>query len=478
VARQSGADSEVKGGIIDNVDTAALTADLPQPRSRGLRRRARFAGYVALALTDSVAILTGFWFAAQLRGAQWLAPGGVNLGLATLLIYLVIATNQLAFSIPALSSISESIRRSIGSFFMTVLLVAMISFLLQAGEMISRVSYLVAAIAAVFLIGIGRSLTGYYYVTRLQGRLTDILAICDGTPLPAGLPPCAVVDAGRSGLKPDLADPQALNRLAEAISRYDRVIVACPQERRHNWSTALKGTHVIGEILLSETQSLGAVGVDEFGGVETMVVSRGPLSFVNRVKKRLFDLAIAVPALIFLAPLLAIVAIAIRVESRGPVFFRQKRVGQSNALFEIFKFRSMYADMGDSAGNQSTRRDDDRITKVGRFIRATSIDELPQLINVVRGEMSIVGPRPHALGSLAGDQLFWEVSSRYWLRHALKPGITGLAQIRGQRGATHRQEDLEERLRSDLEYLNGWRLGRDVAIIFGTIRVLIHPNAY
>ena len=130
------------------------------------------------------------------------------------------------------------------------------------------------------------------------------------------------------------------------------------------------------------------------------------------------------------------------------------------------------------SGARSTGRHDDRVTRVGRFIRAHSLDELPQLFNVLRGEMSIVGPRPHALGSRAEDKLFWDIDTSYWHRHAVKPGLTGLAQVRGYRGATETVSDLSNRLQADLEYLSGWSLWRDIAIIFATFRVLIHRNAY
>jgi len=144
----------------------------------------------------------------------------------------------------------------------------------------------------------------------------------------------------------------------------------------------------------------------------------------------------------------------------------------------MYKFRSMRNDLTDLRGDRSASRDDDRITRVGHFIRRTSLDELPQVLNVLLGSMSLVGPRPHALGSLAGDALFWEVDERYWHRHALKPGITGLAQVRGFRGATHRRSDLTQRLQSDLEYMAGWSIWRDAAILLSTIRVVIHSNAY
>lgn len=137
----------------------------------------------------------------------------------------------------------------------------------------------------------------------------------------------------------------------------------------------------------------------------------------------------------------------------------------------------MRSEQSDHAGRQFASRDDDRITRVGRFLRRTSIDELPQLLNVLEGDMSLVGPRPHALGSLAGDKLFWQVDHRYWLRDALKPGITGLAQVRGFRGATDCEEDLEQRLAADLEYLRDWSLWREIHILASTALVVTHRNA-
>ena len=165
-------------------------------------------------------------------------------------------------------------------------------------------------------------------------------------------------------------------------------------------------------------------------------------------------------------------------ESKGPALFLQPRIGYGNRTFRICKFRSMRIDRQDLAGSVSTTRDDDRITRVGRFIRRTSIDELPQLFHVLAGSMSLVGPRPHAPGSLAGNDLFWDVDHRYWLRHSLKPGMTGLAQIRGFRGSTHERKDLEDRLRADFEYLENWSLQLDLRILVATVRVLVHKGAY
>jgi lipopolysaccharide/colanic/teichoic acid biosynthesis glycosyltransferase len=153
-------------------------------------------------------------------------------------------------------------------------------------------------------------------------------------------------------------------------------------------------------------------------------------------------------------------------------------VGKNNNQFKLLKFRSMEVGVCDHDGDRSASRNDDRTTRVGKFIRATSIDELPQILNVIAGEMSIVGPRPHALGSTAENMLFWHIDNRYFHRHAVKPGMTGLAQVRGFRGATAMRNDLTNRLHADLEYLLGWTIWRDFKIIAKTFAVIVHPNAF
>jgi lipopolysaccharide/colanic/teichoic acid biosynthesis glycosyltransferase len=218
---------------------------------------------------------------------------------------------------------------------------------------------------------------------------------------------------------------------------------------------------------------MGAVG-----GRPTLVVSRGALALRDRILKRTFDLCVSVPLILLGAPIFLAVAIAIKLDSPGPVFFRQPRVGLGNRQFQVLKFRSMRVDMLDTNASKLTQVADPRVTRIGDFLRRTSLDEIPQLLNVVRGEMSIVGPRPHATGALAGDELYWLVDSRYWDRHAAKPGITGLAQVRGFRGTTFEKSDLIDRLQADLEYLTGWSLWRDTAILFSTAKVLLHKNAF
>lgn len=178
------------------------------------------------------------------------------------------------------------------------------------------------------------------------------------------------------------------------------------------------------------------------------------------------------------APLMLILAIMIRAEDGGPAFFRQDRIGLGNRSFKIWKFRTMRMQASDHLGIVSTSRTDKRVTRVGRLLRSTSLDELPQLFNVIAGQMSIVGPRPHAPASRAEERLFWTIDQRYWHRHSVRPGITGLAQVRGLRGATERRTDLEQRLYSDLEYVANWSLLSDLRIIARTFSVLLHRNAF
>jgi lipopolysaccharide/colanic/teichoic acid biosynthesis glycosyltransferase len=145
---------------------------------------------------------------------------------------------------------------------------------------------------------------------------------------------------------------------------------------------------------------------------------------------------------------------------------------------EATPLRTMYNDTGDLHRNRSTARDDDRVTRIGKFLRRTSLDEFPQLWNVIRGDMSLVGPRPHALGSTAEGALFWEAVPDCWTRHAMRPGVTGLAQVRGLRGATITRNDIEKCVEADLEYINSWSIWLDLKILLQTIRVVLHRNAF
>ena len=191
-------------------------------------------------------------------------------------------------------------------------------------------------------------------------------------------------------------------------------------------------------------------------------------STLTLVAKRLVDVAGASIGLLFFAPLFVGIAIAIKATSRGPVFFRQKRHGYHNRRFWILKFRTMHVHLGDQNGTRQATSGDPRVTPVGRLLRKTSLDELPQLINVLKGDMSLVGPRPHVPGMLAGGLLYEELLPYYFQRHNMRPGITGLAQVCGYRGSTTVKLSAIERLDCDLRYIEGWSLGLDLNILLRT----------
>nr|WP_181704254.1 sugar transferase [Chthonobacter albigriseus] len=186
--------------------------------------------------------------------------------------------------------------------------------------------------------------------------------------------------------------------------------------------------------------------------------------------KRSLDFLLALAALIALAPLLLTIAAIIRLTSRGPVLFSQERVGLGNETFRIFKFRSMYTDRCDLSGVAQTTENDPRVTPIGRFIRRTSIDELPQLLNVLKGDMSLVGPRPHVPGMLAAGVPYDELVPNYGLRHIVRPGLTGLAQVNGYRGPTTDAYKARRRVECDLEYIRSFNVLLDIKIILRTIR--------
>ncbi|HWI86047.1 MAG TPA: exopolysaccharide biosynthesis polyprenyl glycosylphosphotransferase [Sphingomonas sp.] len=428
-------------------------------------------------VVDCVTILLGCLIGNFLRFGDPFAPSGINLFAVVLPIFVGVAINSDAYAADVLRDPRTGFSRASLAFVFAVFAVFFLAFYMKVSSDLSRFTSGVAIVATVGAMAAGRYLCHAYIRHRTGMQLVYDLLIIDEVSItpPAGM---HVLDTARDDLVPNIHDPHMLNRLGMHLRGVDRVVIACPPERRQVWAILLKGSSVNGHILAEELDELGAIGIGMFAGKHTVAVAHAPLDLSRRFAKRTLDLALTIPGLIFLAPLLIVTAIAIKLDSKGPVLFLQPRVGRGNRIFLTYKFRSMRADLSDSSGSKSTRKDDDRVTRVGRFIRASSIDELPQLFNVLRGEMSLVGPRPHALGSLAGNELFWEVDERYWHRHASKPGLTGLAQVRGYRGETKEREDLANRLHADLEYLNGWTIWRDISILINTLRVVVHRNAY
>ncbi len=217
--------------------------------------------------------------------------------------------------------------------------------------------------------------------------------------------------------------------------------------------------------------------VREIAGVPVLTLSETPLTGVSKLAKAIEDRVLAFLILVFISPVLLLVAIAVKLDSPGPVFFKQKRAGWNGKTFNIWKFRSMRVEtqVRDTEELKQAQRDDPRVTKVGGFIRKTSLDELPQLFNVLIGDMSLVGPRPHAIQH---DEVYSQRISDYYARHNIKPGITGLAQVRGYRGETKEIDQMTKRIESDIEYINNWSIWLDLSIIARTVTAFTGKSAY
>jgi len=208
------------------------------------------------------------------------------------------------------------------------------------------------------------------------------------------------------------------------------------------------------------------------GKIPVLMLWQRPFRDINGLLKRTEDVTIAVLAVVLLSPLLLIAALLVRLSGPGRILFVQPRVGFNNEVIEVFKFRTMHAEKVDLGGRATTTRDDPRVTRVGRWLRRLSIDELPQLFNVIRGDMSLVGPRPHAIQMMVGDRYYHDAVRGYSSRHRVKPGITGLAQVSGLRGEIRTIDRAEKRVMFDKRYIETWSLGLDMKILALTARAI------
>lgn len=295
-------------------------------------------------------------------------------------------------------------------------------------------------------------------------------------------------DRGHDRVSPFIAGYPKLGNIAQLVefarrARIDLLIVSLPLTAENRLLQILKTLWVLPvDIRLSAHTSklrFRPRAYSYIGNVPFIDVADKPIADWDRVAKWLFDKIVASVALVVAAPVMLLIAAAIKLDSPGPVLFKQRRYGFNNELIEVYKFRSMYSDRADVDASRLVTRNDDRVTRVGRFIRKTSLDELPQLFNVLKGDLSMVGPRPHALQAKAASALYNEVVDGYFARHRVKPGITGWAQINGWRGETDTQEKIQRRVEFDLYYIENWSVLFDLYILLRTPFALLKThNAY
>ena len=361
-----------------------------------------------------------------------------------------------------------------------------VSFLSKSLEETSRVAFLLAYVCGYFAIYAGRATLSHFVHTSaaeggvsarrlfLVGFEKDVQAFTERyKPWTCGMHIVAAVVL-RNG-EGTLDDDLTLAAAAARMLRPDDVFILAPWSQTEVIDACLTAfMRVPARISLGPERVLDRfvdAHIDKVGPITSLSLSGRPLNLLEITAKRLFDLVGAVCGLILLSPLFAIVALLIKLDSPGPVLFLQRRYGFNREHFRIVKFRSMTT-MDDGREVKQATAGDARVTRVGRILRRYNIDELPQLLNVLRGEMSLVGPRPHAL---AHDQLFERRIALYARRHNVKPGITGWAQVNGLRGEIDSPEKIRRRVEHDLYYIDNWSVFFDVWIIFLTV---FSRNAY
>ncbi|MEQ1954796.1 undecaprenyl-phosphate glucose phosphotransferase [Mesorhizobium sp. CN2-181] len=287
---------------------------------------------------------------------------------------------------------------------------------------------------------------------------------------------------------PIVAGYPKLGNIAELIefariARIDMLIVSLPLTAESRVLSLLKKLWVLPvDIRLSAHNNqlqFRPRSYSFIGSVPLLDIFDKPINDWDSVAKRAFDIIFSIVGIIVFSPIMLLTAIAIKLDSRGPVFFKQKRHGFNNEEVEVYKFRSMYVEQSDPTAKKTVTKNDPRVTRVGRFIRKTSIDELPQFFNALFGSLSLVGPRPHAVAAQSHNLLYTEVVDGYFARHRVKPGVTGWAQINGWRGEMDTDEKIKMRTEYDLFYIENWSLWLDLKILVLTpIRLLNTENAY
>jgi len=267
------------------------------------------------------------------------------------------------------------------------------------------------------------------------------------------------------------------------IARIDMLIVSLPITAESRVLSLLKKLWVLPvDIRLSAHSNqlrFRPRSYSFIGQVPMLDIFDRPINNWDSVAKRAFDIVFSLLGIIVFSPIMIATAIAIKMDSKGPVFFKQKRHGFNNEVIDVYKFRSMYTEMADPTARNAVKKNDPRVTRVGRFIRKTSIDELPQFFNSLIGNLSLVGPRPHAVTAQSHNKLYHEVVDGYFARHRVKPGVTGWAQINGWRGEIDNDDKIKMRTEYDLNYIENWSLWFDLKILFMTpVRLLNTENAY
>jgi len=420
-------------------------------------------------------------------------------------ICVIVASQRFAasrlYTLEALRNVKYQVKRVVFAWTSVIALLVVAAFLLKVSEDFSRVWLLVWYAGSTLLLVASRFVIAHRLKRWAdEGRYFRAVAVVGAGPLGQrfvdaiqaqpnlGLKVVGLFDDRRSRVPSVVSGVPVIGSTADLINhvRYggiDLVVIAVPlsaEDRVLQFARQLRALPVDIRLLSDAIGfNLANRPVSYWAGIPTLNIADKPMTGWSSLFKRISDLILASLALIALAPLLLTVALLVKLGSPGPVLFRQKRHGFNHNLFDIYKFRTMRNDAADHGADRLVTKDDERVTNLGRFLRRTSIDELPQLWNVLKGEMSLVGPRPHALSAKAEDKLYDVAVAEYAERHRVKPGITGWAQVNGWRGETDTVEKIQKRVEYDLYYIDHWSMWLDAWILLlTTVKVFTGKNAY
>jgi Undecaprenyl-phosphate glucose phosphotransferase len=457
---------------------------------------------LAVAVADVLSAGAAWLFANALVGGPLIAPG-INVAIAFFVAVLTSAMlhSQWSYSIASLRRLTPQILKALAAVAAVALTVAGLAFMFEQSIVSPAEVTIWMALTAIFLCGVRYAAMSLIEALTRAGRLVRRTVIVgggkDADDLIAALASEPSNHMKILGVFDDRQDERGgesrhnvarlgtFEMLADFCrdSGVDLLIVTVPPRAEERLMQILYKLFTLQvDVRVSALNSklrLNSRAYSYIGRVPLLAVMDKPLSDWDRVVKNLEDRVLGVLLFILASPVMALVALAVRLDSKGPILFRQKRYGFNNELIEVYKFRSMYVEGQDATASKLVTRDDPRVTRVGRFIRRASLDELPQLINVICGEMALVGPRPHATGAKAERDLYENVVQGYFARHRMKPGVTGWAQINGWRGETDTHEKLVRRVEHDLYYIDNWSMLLDLYIIAMTpFSLLTGKNAY
>jgi len=472
----------------------------PQPRSTGLRFTSNVVGSLFL-----VADIICFIVAAPitlgayslLRGSRLVVPVHVTAFILMLGSFLLIRSSRQAYR-RSLLDLSDTSDTTFDAVISSLIASALIW---QAGMVddYSRGITLLFLLTVVLALSVSRPILNRL-ITRLaeRGQIEQRIAFygadSDSVSLTRQLLESlkfphlrfvGIADDRARSTKLDLPMIGDLSALCDAARRgeIDQVLITGAHFTPKRLEQIVEGlSEVCVDVSLIPSQAIELAPnyrVNLLGAVPVLTLWQRPFRDMNQVAKRAEDLMLSAIAVTLLSPVLVVAALLIRLTSPGPILFVQPRVGFNNESINVYKFRTMYTHMADLGAKQTTTRDDPRVTPVGRFLRRFSIDELPQLLNVLQGSMSLVGPRPHGTEMMVGDRFYHEAVRGYAGRHRVKPGITGYAQVKGLRGEVRTIERAKRRVELDKYYVDHWSFWLDVYILFATVRaVLFDRDAY